>query len=185
MKNEMSAVFPLSDETLDILLQRGNIAHWPKGALLLKEGEKCRHVHFIKKGLIKAFQTKDGRDINLHFYFEHTFATNLKSLRTEFPSEYQLQAMEALETWSISKTDLLQLYTISPEIESCGKSLLESLLIQQEEHAAFFKLYSPEERYHYLLLHKPVYIQRLPLSQLASYLGMTRESLSRIRKRLT
>jgi CRP-like cAMP-binding protein len=93
--------------------------------------------------------------------------------------------MQPSQTFSIPKHDLLQLYTVCPEIESCGKDLLESLLIEQEEHAAFYKLYSPEERYHYLLLHKPVYIQRLPLSQLASYLGITRESLSRIRKRLT
>jgi CRP-like cAMP-binding protein len=93
--------------------------------------------------MIKAFQNKDGRDINLQFYFENTFATNLKSLRSKQPSDYFLQAMEPAQTFSIPRHDLLQLYAISTEIESCGKSLL------------------------------------------ASYLGMTRESLSRIRKRLT
>jgi hypothetical protein len=55
MKSEISAVLRLSDAALDILLQRGSIVNWPKGACMLKEGETCRHLHFIEKGMIKAF----------------------------------------------------------------------------------------------------------------------------------
>ncbi|CAL1519489.1 Crp/Fnr family transcriptional regulator [Chitinophaga sp. MM2321] len=184
LREKVSGISSLSEESFTLLLQHGKIKQWPKGALLLKEGAKCSEIYFIEKGAIKAFQDKDGKMINLCFYFEDTFVTNLKSLRSEAASAYNLQAMEPLQTYSFEKQNLLSLYTLSAEIELFGRSLLESLLIEQEEHANFFKLYSPEERYSYLLTHAPFFIQRIPVSQLASYLGITRESLSRIRKRI-
>ena len=179
-----SSISLLSESATALLLQEGNARQWPKGAFLLKEGERCMDIHFIEKGMIKAVQVKDGKDVNLDFYFERAFATNLKSLRSDGPSEYHLQAVEASATISFNKSGLFKLYGISREIESWGRALLESLLVAQEDHTAFFKLYSPEERYSYLLANKPMFIERIPLSQLASYLGLTRESLSRIRKRI-
>jgi len=183
-RTALLSVTHLSDSSIDLLVQEGTLRKWKKGAFLLKEGEKCQEIHFIESGIIKAFQVKDGKDINLDFYFEHTFATNLKSLRSAESSAYSLQAMEELTTCSFNKPGLFKLYAISQEIELWGKSLLESLLVEQEGHSAFFKLYSPEERYAYILEYKPMIIQRVPLSQLASYLGITRESLSRIRRRI-
>jgi CRP-like cAMP-binding protein len=177
-------IFQLSEEAYTLLLAHGKEKRWKRGAFLLREGEKCKDIHFIKEGSIRAFQVKDGKDVNLRFYFEEVFATNMKSLRQELPSEHHLQAMEALWTHTFSKSDLLQLYTVSPEIVLWGRNLLESLLIEQEAHADFFKLYSPEERYMRVLAHEPTLIQRLSLSQIASYLGITRETLSRIRARI-
>ncbi|HLZ17553.1 MAG TPA: Crp/Fnr family transcriptional regulator [Cyclobacteriaceae bacterium] len=184
IRKKMASILPLSDAACTLLLQYGNVKRWSKGALLLKEGERCREIHFIEDGAIKAFQVKEGKDINLSFYFEGEFATNLKSLRQELPSEHNLQATEELLTCTFTKADLLHLYTLSPEIVVWGRNLLESLVIKQEEHAALFKLYSPAERYTWLLTHEPMFIQRLSVSQIASYLGITRESLSRIRKRI-
>ena len=85
--------------------------------------------------------------------------------------------------FEFDKDKLLDLYKVSPEIESFGRKLLEQLLISQEEHSNLFKIYSPTERYHYLLQHNPNFLQRVSLSQLASYLGVTRETLTRIRRK--
>ena len=91
------------------------------------EGERCMDIHFIEKGIIKAVQLKDGKEVNLDFCFEHVFVTNLKSLRSDGPSEYHLQAVEASATISFNKSGLFKLYAISREIESWGRALLESL----------------------------------------------------------
>jgi CRP-like cAMP-binding protein len=157
---------------------------WPKEAYLFREGEVCRHIYLVESGIIRATQLKDGKEINLYFRFEGEFVTNLKSLRAGCPSEYSLQAIEPAETVGFSKDALFHAYQASSEIESWGKQVVEQMLIAQEEHSTFFKLYSPEERYAYLLVHQPSLIQRVSLSHLASYIGITRESLSRIRKRL-
>lgn len=157
---------------------------WPKEAYLFREGEVCRHIYLVESGIIRATQLKDGKEINLYFRFEGEFVTNLKSLRTGSPSEYSLQAIDISETVGFSKEALFNAYQESAEVESWGKQVVEQMLIEQEEHSTFFKLYSPEERYAYLLAHQPSLIQRVSLSHLASYIGITRESLSRIRKRM-
>lgn len=182
--SKISGISPISPEAFAQLLQHSTKRQWQKGEYLLREGSICRMVHFIERGAMRAFQVKDGKDIHLNFYFEGAFVTNLKSLRTETPSAYHLQAMEQALVYSFTKTDLLELYACSPEVAVFGKNLVEHLLMEQEEHAAFFKLYSPEERYMQLLQQHPALIQRVSLSRLASYLGIARESLSRIRKRI-
>ena len=154
-----------------------------KGEIILKQGQGCKTIVFVEKGYLRTFMEKDGIDINTDFTFENNFTTNLKSLRSNLPSETNIQAGESTTIYEFEKDKLLNLYKASPEIESFGRKLLEQLLIAQEEHSTLFKIYSPAERYDYLLNNKPEYLQRVSLSQLASYLGVTRETLTRIRRK--
>lgn len=154
-----------------------------KGEIILKQGQGCKTIVFVEKGYLRTFMEKDGIDINTDFTFENNFTTNLKSLRSNLPSETNIQAGESSTIYEFEKDRLLNLYKASPEIESFGRKLLEQLLIAQEEHSTLFKIYSPAERYDYLLNNKPEYLQRVSLSQLASYLGVTRETLTRIRRK--
>ena len=174
---------PLSPEASNLLIEAGTRRNWPRGAYLLREGTTCRHLHGVERGALRVFQLNDGKDINLRFYFEHSFATDLKSLRSGQPSEYHIQAMEPTVTLTLEGSSLRTLYDHSPEIERWGRSLLESLLVREQDHANFFKLYSPEDRYAWLLEHEPQIPARVSLTRLASYMGITRESLSRIRAR--
>lgn len=154
-----------------------------KGKSLLKTGEICNSIFFIISGYCKSTYNKDGKDINTAFYFENEFATNIKSLREGSKSDYAIVACEALHMISFDKAALLNAYKKSPQIETFGRKVLEIIVVQQEEHSNLFKIYSPAERYQYLLENKPEYLQRISLSQLASYFGITRETLSRIRKK--
>jgi CRP-like cAMP-binding protein len=155
---------------------------FPKGALLLKQGQVCHSIFFIEKGYVKTFIEKDGVEINTDFSFEGSFVTSLKSLRSGAPSETSIKVEEQAVIYEFDKHRLLELYAVSAEIESFGRQLLEQLLIAQEEHTTLFKMYSPTERYQYLRDRRPEMLQRVSLSQLASYLGVARETLSRIRK---
>lgn len=176
-------IAPLSDATLDLLLSCGVQKQVPKGTHLLNEGQVCTSIYLVEQGYLRSYYNRGGNEINNGFSFEYSFATNLKSLRTGTASELCIQAAERCVVREFGKQELLALYAQSPEIESFGRTLLEHLLIEQEEQATFFRLYSPAERYQYLVAHHPRMLQRVSLSQLSSYLGVSRETLSRIRKK--
>jgi CRP-like cAMP-binding protein len=174
----------LSAEAQALLAEAGSRRSWAKGAFLLREGAPCRHIHGIERGAVRVFQLVDRKDINLRFLFEDAYATDLKSLRSGQAADCSIQALEPTHTMTFDGAALRTLYDRSPEIERWGRHLLELLLIKEQDHANFFKLYSPEDRYAYLLEHEPRILARVSLSRLASYLGITRESLSRIRARI-
>lgn len=153
-----------------------------KGEIILKHGQICKAILFVEKGYLRTFIDRDGIEINTDFTFEGNFTTDLKSLRSASPAETTIQAGEPAIIYVFDKDKLLELYKVSAEIESFGRKLLEQLLIAREEHTNLFKIYSPTERYQYLETNKPGILQRISLSQLASYLGIARETLSRIRK---
>jgi CRP-like cAMP-binding protein len=127
---------------------------------------------------------REDNEINTHFFFENSFITNLKSLRQQTPADLTIQTLENSTLFRFFATDLLRLYEQSPEIESLGRKLLELLLMEQEDQTRSFQLYSPQQRYQLLLEKQPHILQRISLTHLASYLGISRESLSRIRNRI-
>ena len=172
----------ISVSSLGKLFEVANQREITKGQIILKKGQICKTVIFVEKGFLRTFIDKDGTEINIDFTFEGNFTTNLKSLRSSFPSDTSIQAGETTTIYEFDRDKLLELYNGSAEIESFGRKLLEQLLIAQEEHNNLFKIYSPAERYRYLQNSKPEMLQRISLSQLASYLGIARETLSRIRK---
>lgn len=179
---KIKGVAPMSGTNIDKLFTSATLRNLSKGEILLKQGEICKRVYFIEHGYLRAFHIKDGLEINTNFVFENNFTTSLKSLKLTVPSDISLQAGSTATIYEFEKNKLLELYNESPEIESFGRNLLEQLLLEQEEHSNIFKIHSPAERYQYLLQHKPQVIQRISLSQIASYLGIARETLSRIRK---
>ncbi|GAB4012775.1 Crp/Fnr family transcriptional regulator [Spirosoma migulaei] len=153
-----------------------------KGETLVQPGQLCRHIFFLQTGLIRSFYLKEGDERNVAFSVENSFLTDLKSLRNQEPSELTIQALEPSLVLKMAKIDLINLYQQSHQIEALGRKLVESFLEEQEEYASWFTLYSAKERYDLLIQKKPELIERLPLGQLASFLGIRRETLSRIRR---
>ena len=172
----------MSVSSLEKLFEIATQRQFAKGEIILQQGKICKHILFVEKGYLRTFFDKDGKEINTNFTFEGNFTTNLKSLRSAVSSDTSTQAGEPTTLYEFEKDKLLGLYEVSPEVESFGRKLLEQLLIDQEEHANLFKIYSPTERYQYLLTNQPEILHRISLTQLASYLGMARETVSRIRK---
>ncbi|MGV3557209.1 Crp/Fnr family transcriptional regulator [Larkinella arboricola] len=182
LANQIRAIANLSPEALTLLIASTQPELLKKGQFLLIEGQVCRALWYVEKGYLRTFYDRDGREINTRFSFENNFVTDLRSLRTATPSACSIQAGETTTVWEFDRSKLLDLYRQSAEIESFGRNLLEHMLMEQEEHANWFKVYSPAERYQFMLRHHPHLLQRVSLSQLASYLGIARETLSRIRK---
>lgn len=153
-----------------------------KGAFILQVGQICQHIFFLQTGLLRSFYTKEGDERNVAFTQENSFATDLKSLRSGQPAELSIQALEPSALLRIAKTDLIDLYQQSHQIETFGRRVLEALLEEQEEYASWFTRYSAKERYDLFVQKEPALLQRLSLSQIASFLGIRRETLSRIRR---
>ncbi len=153
-----------------------------KNELLLREGQYCNALYFVASGMLRSWHNKDGQSINLHFALENTCTTNLQQLRSGLPSEHNIQASEASVVLVIEKDALMQLYGLSPEISEWGRAILEMLLDEQEQQARMFRLQSAKERYDFLAARHPHLLQRVSLTQLSSYLGISRETMSRIRR---
>jgi CRP-like cAMP-binding protein len=179
----IAGIANLKEESVEKLFSSVVFKQVSQGENILSEGQACKKIFFVESGYLRTFINKDGVEINTGFTFENTFTTSLKSLRLGTPSETAIQAGEKSTIYILDKQKLLALYAVSPEIASFGRNLLEQLLMLQEEHSNLFKIFSPAERYQYLQTHYPHVVQRVSLSHIASYLGVARETLSRIRRR--
>lgn len=183
--NYIRSLNPFSDESW-IQLQPVLTEHtFKKNELLLKQGAICHSLFYIDKGYCKSYFNMDGVPKNTGFFFENDIATNISSFGSGLPSKFNIVACEPLTVIIFNKAKLFQASQHCPEIETLGRNCIRLFAIKQEAFSNMFKLYSAQERLEYLESNYPDLLQRVSLSQLASFLGIARETLSRIRKRRT
>jgi len=171
----------MSDEDVALVLNSGIIRALKKGEVLVKEGEECRAFFLVRNGYLRNWHNKDGTVINLNFTFEGGFTTNLKSFYTHEPSEFTIEAGEPTTVLIFDFDVIMKKFNADDRIVLFIRRVVAQLLLAYEEHINFYKMYTPTERYHYIEKNNPQLLQRVSLSQLATYLGVTRETLSRIR----
>lgn len=150
---------------------------------MLAEGDICNAIFFISSGYCKASYNLEGKEVNTAFYFENDFASNTKSLISGTKSEFDIVACEPMQVVSFDKAALLNAYAASREIETLGRKILEGIVAKQEEHVKNFTLMTPKQRFENLVRTRPEFLQRVSLTQTASYLGISRETLSRLRRK--
>ncbi|ANH82620.1 Crp/Fnr family transcriptional regulator [Niabella ginsenosidivorans] len=172
-----------SDESWTLLQPALTKKNFKKNEYLLKEGQVCRSLYFIEKGYCKSYYTINGVVKNTGFFFEGDIATNISSFGSDRPSEYFMTACEPLSVTQFDKQLLMEAGKRSPEIETVGRHCIRLFAARQETFATLFKLYMAAERLRYLEENYPFMLQRIPLLQLAPFLGVARETLSRIRNR--
>jgi CRP-like cAMP-binding protein len=153
-----------------------------KGEIILREGTVCRAIYFVEQGYLRTHYNKeDGSVVNLNFTFEGEFTSNLKSAISREPSKLAIQAGEDTLLW------LFDLDKLSPEMKSHPsvgrfiRRITMQMLLASDARGNLLKIYTPAERYRYIEQNKPHVLQRVSLSHLASFLGVSRETLSRIR----
>lgn len=186
MKELLTYIYSLttfSDDNWQHLLPALSVQQFRKDEFLLRAGEVCNALFFVSKGYCRAFYDKDGVDINTDFFFEQDIATNINSYGRREKSAFAIQACEPLEVVRFDRELLLAAAATDPQIETLGRLCLQRIAARQEKHTALFKLMSAQERYEYLGQEYPEMLQRISLSQLSSFLGVARETLSRIRGR--
>lgn len=154
-----------------------------KGTTLLKAGQKSKDSYFVLKGCIRAYYVLDGEEKTTAFYTEMEVLTP-PCVISKTPSEYYISCIEDT-ILTVSNSDMeVEINTKFPKFETLCRILSEELLAKQRVDFDEFKTSSPEQRYLNLLQKRPDLIQRVPQHQLASYLGIKPQSLSRLRSRI-
>jgi len=174
-----------SDRSWELLQPALTKRKFKKNELLLRQGQVCNSLFYIDSGYSKSYYDIDGVIKNTGFFFENEIATNINSFGNGQKSEFNIIACEPLTTIVFDKNKLFQVAKQAAEIESLGRNCIRLFASKQEEFSTIFKLYAAQERLEYLETKHPEILQRVSLSQLASFLGVARETLSRIRKRRT
>ncbi len=183
LKTSLASIASITEEDWELFESILSTQNFSKGSSLLREGQICKGTYFVTKGAFRTFHLKDGNEIHTAFYFENDFVRDIESLSEGTPSKVTIQALEDSEVTFISKEAMFTLYERAPSFQMIGRKLLELMAITERRYARLFTDFQPRERYEYVLKHHPELIQRVPLQYLATFLGITRETLSRIRKR--
>lgn len=156
-----------------------------KNTFLIQEGKKERYLYFIEKGIMRYWTTNIKlREITFWFSFSNEFANSYLSLMHDNPSTFNIQALCNSVVWRINTEDLSAIYEGSLNTNRIARIVLEDVFTRKIEREISLLKLSPEDRYKELIKYHKELIFTIPLKYLASYIGITPQALSRIRKRI-
>jgi len=156
----------------------------PARTVLLQEGDVSKKAYWIEKGSLRAWFSNKGKDVTFQFFFENEGVSSIESFRKSIPSPYSLETMEPCVLHWIHKKDFDLIMKEMNEIPALRDQMLNVTFERQLNYMNHFMSFirdTPRERYLNLIKEKPHIIQRVPQHYIASYLGITSVSLSRIR----
>jgi CRP-like cAMP-binding protein len=183
--NVVSRMLPLSQKEWDVFAECFIYRAVPKKFRLVSVGDVSREAYFINKGATRLFFEKEGEEISANFMFENNFVASLESFLLQVPSRQAIDTLEDCELLVLSKQRLEELIRKQPQFNLFSKAIAETAFIMLQRRASSFILDSAEERYMNMLQQRPEILERVPQHMIASYLGVTPVSLSRIRKRIS
>lgn len=157
--------------------------HLKKNEFLLQEGQVCRDLVFVQEGCLRLYYFSGDIETSVWFSFQNSSAIEISSFISGKPSSYFLQAIEDSEILFLPKTELNKLYVSNPKMQELMKNFLEDVVLSLIDRFTSLQRDSAEQRY-LDLLSKPAYLQKIPQKYLASFIGVTPTSLSRIRSRV-
>ncbi|WP_228234822.1 Crp/Fnr family transcriptional regulator [Allomuricauda sp. M10] len=189
MKSEivqlLEGALDLSEEAKQVLTECIPIVTFPKGHILLREGQVSNESFFNIEGLVRKYYMVDGEEKTTEFYIENDAISSLQSYNLKIPSNHYLECIEESRLAILSRERERELFEKVPGFESLCRVTIEEELGAYQDKQAQFMMSNPEKRYTDLMQNSPELLQRVPQYHLASYLGIKPESLSRIRKRIT
>jgi CRP-like cAMP-binding protein len=175
---------PLSKEEIEAIAETMNIMDYKKGTVLLKEGQISTEVYFVLEGCVRQYYLIDGGEKTNNFFTEEQWVISMNSFGQNLPSTHYLDCCmdSALVVGNREKEE--SLYKRFPKFETISRKVMEKVFAEQQEIMSSYTTDNPEQRYLKLLKSRPDLFQKIPQYQIASYVGVQPESLSRIRKRL-
>lgn len=178
-------LLPISTEDVNKITPFLKTRTLEKDDFFLKQSQICKSMAFIKNGSFRSFHVKsNGNASNLMLSSENEFVSDLDSFVSEAPSNIIIQAIERSEIITIEKEDLDTLYDNNLYWMKLGKIMTEHVFIEAKRRLEMILFKSPTERYIELLNHYPSFLHRYSLSDIASFIGVTQQSLSRIRAKI-
>ena len=171
----------MTHEELDTLESILVPMKFSKGEIILKEGEICRNIMYIEKGLVRQFYFKKKKQVTEHIGVEGGIIMCIESLFKEEPTRLLVEALEPTVIYALPKAKLEEVALHNVNIQILYRKILEESLILSQIHADLVRFESAQDRYRRMCKMQPQVILRAPLVYVASYLQMTPETLSRTR----
>ena len=184
LKQQLNAIVPLTESEWEIVSNKFIFREVPKKFVLIKTDDVADEVYFINKGILRLYYEKDGEEITAFIFSENLFASSYDSFLRQMKSIQCIDALEDCELLVLPYQGMQELYNEVPKFNVIARIVAEQRFINAQRILSSFILDSPEERYLKFTEQFPNLIQRVPQHIIASYLGITPVSLSRIRKRI-
>lgn len=173
----------LSEKELETIASKFVSRQIKKHSFLLRQGDTCKDLVFVRKGCLRLYYLKDGIEVSVWFAFEKSSAIEIYSFISETPTNYFLQAIEESEILYLPKKELNKLYEQFPKMHTVMRNFWEDVILHLIKRFTALQTDSAEKRY-LDLLNTPTYIEAIPQKYLASFIGVTPTSLSRIRRKI-
>ncbi|MEN7551496.1 Crp/Fnr family transcriptional regulator [Rapidithrix thailandica] len=184
--HEIDTIIPLSPE------EKERIGHFfspkviQKNSFLIKEGQYCNEVFFVKRGMLRVYYSdNNGDEITCYFSRNNEFISSYTSFLTQTPTKENIQALEDCKLFSINRANLEDLSQEIPKIQIFRRVIAENLFIAMERRISMLQSATAQERYERIIKENPKYILNIPQQYIASFLGITPQHLSRLRKKIT
>jgi CRP/FNR family transcriptional regulator, anaerobic regulatory protein len=184
LKNYNSQIHAFSDEEWQALEQRHTQRFFKKGEYLIKESRICESISFIGKGIFVSYFKADKKKRVRGFFTEGNYISDYRSFLTQQPATTIVQAAEDCEVLQISHKKLQECYKLGAVYEVWGRKMAEQSYVAMFDRMQALMLLTHEERYLQLQQRNSTILQRVPQYMIASYLGITPEALSRLRKKI-
>lgn len=179
-----SKILPLTKEEIDGIVATLTIKKYPKGTILLKEGEISTETYFVLEGCVRQYFLIDGEEKTNNFFTEEQWVISMQSMANNTPSKHFLECVNECVLVVGNREKEEHLYQQFPKLETVSRKVMEKVFAEQQELSGTYFTDTPEERYLNLISTRPDLLQKVPQYIIASYVGVKPESLSRIRKRL-
>lgn len=176
---------PISDENWKIYSERNIRIEYKKKEVILCEGEIENYLSFVESGTARLFFVKENRELTTRFVFAHQYLTSYDSFLQRSPSRCTVEALTDMVVWKIHYDDLQDVYRTSSIGNLIGRVTVEHIYLAKSDKEFSYLSESAEERYLKLMKEHPGLFQLVPLKYIATFLGITPQALSRIRRRIS
>lgn len=184
LRGFINYVVPITENDWELFDKRLFLKEFEKGELLIRAGETENFMYFLMEGVTRIFHYSDNIEYTLRFNFPITAFNSYASFINRTPSLINVEAITNVKAFRMSYNDMQSLYERSKNAERMGRRMIEILYVQRELKEILLHSKTAEDNYCELVKSNPVLTDQIPQKYLASYLGITPESLSRIRKKI-
>ena len=185
IRDSLEQMVKISDEDWELFSSKMVRREFPKKSVLIKIGQTEKYLSYIEKGITRFYIPKLENDLTFEFEFETSWVSAYDSFLTQSPSIYQIEALSDTILWSISYEDFQVTYSETAMGNMMGRLACEALFLGKSKRELSLLNDTAEERYLKLFIEQPYLIKQIPLKYIASYIGITPQGLSRIRKRIS